>query len=426
MILNVLRITSCLGLGCITLAAAERSWPQYRGANGDGISPETIATSWNGAAPKQLWRVETPAGFSSFSIDDGKAFTLVTRNLEGTPREVCLALDAASGKELWAAPVGVAKYPGGGDSGAADNKGGDGPRSTPTVSEGKVYVYSADMALYCMDAKSGKTEWSKDILKDFAGRNIDWKNAMSPIVRDQMLFLAGGGSGQSLLALDKSTGAVIWNSGDEKMTHTSPVFVSVHGTPQVVFFLQSGLLSVEPDTGKTLWKQPFEYRVSTASMPVFGGGMVLCTAGYDVGGAAYQISNTGGDWTTKELWRVKRNERVASLWSPPVYKDGHLYGMISFKRYGSGPLKCVDFQTGEVKWEKEGFGAGNVLLTRNALVALTDDGQIVMAKPSPEKYTELGRFKAVQGKCWSTPALVDGKLYVRSTREGACYDLAAR
>jgi outer membrane protein assembly factor BamB len=116
---------------------------------------------------------------------------------------------------------------------------------------------------------------------------------------------------------------------------------------------------------------------------------------------------------------------VASLWSTPVQKDGFLFGMISFKRFGSGPLKCVDLKTGAVRWEQPGFGAGQVILAGKYLVALADDGQLVVVEAVPEAYKELARFKAVAGKCWSTPALSNGRVYVRSTKEGACFDLAA-
>jgi len=152
---------------------------------------------------------------------------------------------------------------------------------------------------------------------------------------------------------------------------------------------------------------------------------VVCTAGYDIGGAACKVSRGSQGFTATELWRVKGNAAVASLWSTPVAKDGYLYGMISFKKFGTGPLKCVDTRTGDVKWEEAGFGAGQILLAGNCLVAVSDAGEVVLVDPSPTAYKELARFKAVEGKCWSSPALSEGKLYVRSTKEGACFDLGA-
>jgi len=153
---------------------------------------------------------------------------------------------------------------------------------------------------------------------------------------------------------------------------------------------------------------------------------VFCTAGYDVGAAACQVRRTGGAFEAKELWHVAGNKDLASLWSTPVAKDGFLYGILSFKRFGSGPLKCVDLKNGAVVWEQPGFGAGQVILAGKYLLALADDGQLVVVEAVPGAYKEIARFKAVAGKCWSTPALSNGRLFVRSTKEGACFDLGVQ
>lgn len=171
-------------------------WPGLRGQNQDGVSSERIQVQLPPDGPKLLWRVPTTGGFSSFAIAEGKAFTLVTRTNDGRPSEICLALDAASGKELWATPVGAAKYPGGGDSGTPENRGGDGPRTTPTVAGGRVFTYSSDLKLTCLDARDGKIQWRKDVATEFDGQNISWQNAMSPAVAGDALLLAGGGKGK--------------------------------------------------------------------------------------------------------------------------------------------------------------------------------------------------------------------------------------
>jgi outer membrane protein assembly factor BamB len=421
MLLKSLVAGAALFAGCGAAFAGD--WPQYRGPGVDGVSPETILNSWPAAGPKRLWTVKIPAGFSSFVVADGKAFTVVARNLDGALREVCLALDAATGKELWAAPTGLAKYAGGGDSGAEGNKGGDGPRSTPAVRAGRVYVYSAQIVLSCLEAATGKLVWKKDIIKEFGGSNIGWESAMSPVVDGDLVYVAGGGAGQAMLAFNRATGVVAWKTGAESMTHATPVVATIHDVRQVIFLMQSGLVSLEAATGKPLWRFPFPYRTATGCSPVVAGDVVFCTAGYETGGATCQIVRNGAGFEAKELWRVKGDAKLASLWSTPVCKDGYLYGMISFKKFARGPLKCVDLKTGEVKWEQPGFGAGNVLVAGNHLLALADDGQIALVEASPASYKELARAKAISGKCWSSPALSNGRLYVRSTKEGACFQV---
>jgi outer membrane protein assembly factor BamB len=206
------------------------------------------------------------------------------------------------------------------------------------------------------------------------------------------------------------------------MTHATPVVTTIGGVRQVVYLMESGLVSLDALSGKSLWKFPFAFRTATACSPVIADDVIFCTAGYGVGGAACRVTKNGDAFEAKELWRI-RDGSVASLWSPPVCKDGFLYGMISFKKFGDGPLKCVDLKTGVVKWEQPGFGAGNVVLAGNDLLALSDDGHVAMVEATPAAYKEIGRIKAIDGKCWSTPALSDGRLYVRSTKEAACLDL---
>ena len=411
---------ACLALGAVGMAA---DWNQFRGPQTAGISPETIRTDWAAHPLKCLWRVPTATGFSSFTVGDGKVFTVVARSVDGGLAEVCVALDAATGKELWATPTGIAKYSGGGDSGMPDNKGGDGPRSTPAVSGGRVFVYSSTLVLHCLDAATGKPLWKQDIIASFGGRNIAWQSAMSPVLEGDFVYVAGGGAGQSMLAFKPATGDLAWKSGDGAITHATPAVATIQGVRQIIYFLQTGLVAVEAASGQPLWKFHFPYLTSTACSPVVVGDVVFCTAGYDIGGAACPVTQNGGEFAAKELWRIKGNKDVADLWSTPVLKDGFLYGMISFKRFGVGPLKCVDPRTGAVRWEKPDFGAGQVILAGKHLVALTDDGQLVLIDPVPEAYKEIARFKALAGKCWSTPALCNGRLYVRSPKEGACFDV---
>jgi outer membrane protein assembly factor BamB len=342
--------------------------------------------------------------------------------LDGASQEFLTVQDAASGKDLWSAPLSVAKYDKGGDDGTADNKGGDGPRSTPVVLGNSVFVLSSQLALRAFDVASGKPQWTVDLKADHEGRNIQWQNAASPLLEGGLLFVGGGGPGQSLLAVDPATGKVVWKAFDEKITHATPVAATIHGQRQVIFFLQSGLLAVEPKTGKELWRYSFPYKVSTAASPVVSGDIVYCSAGYGVGAGAVRIAKGSGGFTATEIYRLPGNQPLANHWSTPVVKDGYMYGMFQFKEYGKGPVKCVNIATGEVKWTKEGFGPGHVVLMGNDVVALSDAGEVVRFAAEPSDYKELSRQKVLDGKCWTTPSISGGRLFVRSTKEAACLE----
>ena len=198
------------------------------------------------------------------------------------------------------------------------------------------------------------------------------------------------------------------------------------GAKQVIFFTQSGLVSVGAADGQLLWKAPYRFNVSTAITPVVAGDMVYCSAGYGVGGGAFKISKTGAAFKAEALWQTPGDKEVANHWSTPVYKAGHLYGMFQFKEYGSGAMKCVELATGKVKWSQPGFGPGNVILLGDQILALSDAGELVVAEVTPAGYQEVSRAKVIGGKCWSTPVVSNGRIYVRSTTEAACLDVSAK
>lgn len=407
-----LLITCLLVSSVLASSSLGESWPQYRGPQGNGKSSDSLGNVQN---LKTVWKVPTQLGFSSFSVAKGRAFTQV----QIEDMETLLALDASTGDTLWTKKLGLSDWRGGGGAGAPDNKGGDGPRSTPSTDGTHVFVYDAHLALTCFDAAKGSLLWKQDVMADFGGRNIKWHNATSPLLDGNRVFVGGGGADQSFLAFDKNDGSVIWKSGDEEITHATPTLTEIDGKKQIIFFVQSGLVSIDPENGKELWRQKYDFSVSTAASPIADGNMVYCSAGYGVGAGLYEISDNSD---SSRVWR--KPSKLMNHWSTPVVHDGHLYGIFEFKKYGKAPLNCVELKTGKIKWSKRGFGPGNVILVGNKLVVLSDAGELVFVSAQSDEYEELGRQEVLAGKCWSTPAYADGKLFVRSTEEGACLEVA--
>lgn len=415
-------------IATLSLLAASLSraaeWPQYRGPNANGTTAEKILKTWPDAGPRQVWKTPLNDGFSAFAVSGGKAVTLVLRSMENVKNEVCVALDAETGKELWATALGFAKYDGGGDSGAPGNSGGDGPRSTPAIDGNRVYVLSAPLVLFCLDAQDGKVVWKKDLVKEYGARNIRWQNAASPLLEGNLIFICAGGSGQSLLCFHKATGALVWKGQSDAMTHVTPVAATILGNRQIIFFTQSGLVSVVPGTGQVLWRHNFPYQTSTAASPVVGGDIVFCSAGYGVGAGAVKITREGNAFKAAELWR-KQNQLI-NHWSSSVYHDGHVYGLFGFKQWEQVPLKCINLATGEEKWSKDGFGQGGTILVDGSLVTLAENGELVVVEATPRSYNETARAKVVTGKCWNNVAVANGRIYARSTKEGVCLDVSGQ
>lgn len=399
--------------GLISIHAAD--WPQYRGPNHDGSTPEKISTKWPVEGPRQIWKVELGDSFGSFAVGGGKAFCFIQRKVGGEDVEVAIALDVNTGKELWASPLGKPTY---------DKQGGDGPRSTPTIDGDFVYFLGAYQMLSCLDAKTGKGVWRHDLVKEFGGTVIKWNHAASPVLDGNLIFVNAGGDGQAFLAFNKKDGKLVWKNGSDKPTHASPVPATIHGVRQVIFFTQSGLVSTEAATGKILWQQEFPFKVSTASDPIVWNDIVYCSAGYGVGGGAFKISQTGNAFSSKELWR--QVDGTVNHWTTPVCKDGYLYGIFGFKEFGRAPLNCVEIATGKEIWSQPGFGSGGatILVGGTHVLVQGDKGPLVLVEATPKGYNEVARAQPLGGKCWTMPVVSGGRIFARNTKEGVCLDTA--
>jgi outer membrane protein assembly factor BamB len=416
--LSVVSIAACLA----------GDWPGFRGPNGDGTCNARIRTDWASNPPKVLWRKgasnNLQDGFSSIAVSGDRLFTMVRRSINGSYQEVCVALDTETGAELWSRPLGPAKYDGGGNEGAPGNSGGDGPRSTPTVNGNRVYVFTAWLALACLDAADGHVVWSVDLTAaPYNASVITWQNAASPIVRDGLVIVNGNVPSKRLMAFNAENGTLVWSGHDDKMTHSTPVNAELLGVPQVIFYAQSGLVAVHPSTGAVLWRHACSYNgVSVASSPVVAGDLVYCSAGYGTGARVIRVSKSGSTFSTTQIART--SGMFESQWATPVCYEGCLYGIFGTKEYATAPLKCLKVDTLEEQWSQDGFGMGGALLVRDKLLVLTDAGALVLIQPTPAAYSEIVRFAALSGKCWNVPAVTDGRIYARSTREIVALDVS--
>ncbi len=417
-------------VGCWFIAVfqgAAGDWPQYRGPNHDGSSPDRINTQWSGSVTNPVWLVPVTNSLSSFAVSAGRAFTQVRRNIAGADKEVCVALSITNGAELWSTKV---------DDNATYSGGvgyDDGPRTTPATEGGSVYVLSSYLNLWRLNASDGSAVWSTNLVDGYGATVIGWQNAASPLLDNGLLFLNANCGTSTILALRTSDASPAWRSQDEALTHSTPVLATIHGVRQLIFATQSGLVSLDPSSGSLLWKfpYPFSFAVSLAVSPVVWNDLVfVCGANaYGMGSVVMQATVTNSLWTATQLWFTSN---PASHWMTPVAFQGFLYGQFGVGGFDSpsAQLDCIDMRTGAMKWSAGGFGRGGTLLVDNLLLALTETGCLVLAQPNTNAYTELGRFLAIPNyypdtnKCCNSPAVADGRVYVRSTSSGACYDLS--
>lgn len=399
-----------------SLAAAEpvKGWSQFLGPDRNGISSETgLIDAFDESGPKIAWRVQGGSGMSGIAVDSKQAVTLIERD----GKQTVVALKLADGSELWS-------------QGVADgfrNPMGAGPRATPTIAGGALFVYTGDGILAGLDAASGKVLWQQNVLADLEGQPAPYGMASSPLVVDGLVIVTAGIKGASVVAYDAETGRLAWKSGDDAAGYSSPVLLTVGGRRQVVAFTGQSAVGLEPKDGTPLWRYPYatDFDCNIAN-PIAIGDDVFISSGENHGCALLTLKSKGGQFQVSEAWKsfgptsVMRNE-----WQTSILLDGFLYGLDNVG--GAGPvthLNCVNAKTGKRVWQKPRFGKGNLIAADGKLYVATVTGDLVIVRANPEQFEELSRAKVFEGSR-QAPALLDGRLYVRDLNEIVCVDVRA-
>ena len=398
-----------------------KDWPQWRGPRRDGIaSGAGLIAIWPAKGPPLQWHKEIGDGYASFAVANGKLYTLVR---EGAS-EVVLCWDLETGEEIWRHTY---------DCTYSDSQ-GSGPRSTPTLADGKLYTVGATGVIHCLGAASGKVLWQHDLLKEFNARNIQWGASLSPLVDSGLVFAnPGGPGGGSLAAFRKDTGDLVWKVGDDPAGYSSPLAETIGGVRQVIYFTGTHLRGVTAATGKLLW----EFRWQTdhnvnAATPIHFRAVkgdqlldyVFISSSYGKGCALVKIEgNSSGAFQARSVYQ---GTQMKNHFSTCVRSGMNVYG------FDDASLVCMNLQTGATLWKQSGFQKGSLLLTRDfdspapkpdRLIILGETGRLALAEATPEQYVELAKFQALGRRCWTMPVLADGRLIVRDEEQVKCFDL---
>jgi len=381
-------------------------WTDFRGPNRDGIYAEAPLTeAWPENGPEEIWRQKIGGGYASVVVAEGRVFTIEQRR----DNEVVAAYDAATGRQLWEH---------GWPARFSERLGGDGPRATPTWHEGRLYALGAAGELRCLDAASGEKIWSKNILADNDASNLTWGVSGAPLIVDDALIVTPGGrNGNSIVAYHKATGETLWRSQSDKQGYASPVLGELAGRRQILVFSGNRLKGLAPEDGALLWEHPWETSNDiNSAQPVFvDADHVWVSSAYGHGAALLKISAIDGDFRAEKLW--EKNTMKAKF-NPVVLYQDHIYGL------DDGILACIDVRSGQRKWKGGRYGFGQLLLAGSNLILISEQGELVLIKATPESHQELASFQALEGKTWNNPAIADQRLIVRNQTEMAAYDLA--
>ncbi len=400
----------------LSLTSFAADWPHYRGPNHDAISAETNWTAeWPKEGPKKLWKINVGTGNSPVSIRGGKLYTL---GFEGG-KDTVVCVKCESGDIVWKHTY---------DSGAFASMHEGGPASAPAVDGELVYIQSRGGILYCLDVAKGDAKWSLNLLKEFSAEPPFFGYTASPLVLGNSVIVQVGAKGASTVAIDKVSGKVLWKSGDDPASYSSPIPFPAGKTSHVAVLNGSGLVVFDAAKGieaaRFPWDTPSPMNSHVnAATPVLNGSRAFIGSSYGMGCAMVEFDLAAGK--SNKVWA---NDELATQYNSALFLDGHLYGFHSHgQNDGGGELRCVDAKSGETKWSQKNPGLGSLIASNGKLIVLTRGGELIVAEASPAAYKELARVQVTGSVCRVEPILCEGRIYVRTSRgDVMCFDVSGK
>lgn len=375
--------------------AASDQWPRWSGPNADLISREQgWSANWPDAGLPVVWEANVGTGFSSVSIAAGKLYTMGHRD----GRDVVYCLDAITGEEIWTHDYACE---------LVDRLHEGGPGSTPTIDNGRVYTVSRQGHLFCLDAANGDVVWSGQLEKLTGVEYPEWGFTCSPLVLGDMLIIEAG----RLIALNKNDGEKIWQTKIDRPGYGSPVAFKREGQQLLTVLNNDRLLIVRAMDGSEVASFDWETSFATSSTtPIVIDDKIFISTGYNRGCALLRLA---GD----ELELIYENREMRNHMNNSVLWEGHLYG-IDGNSHTSRlcQLVCLEVATGTRKWSEGGFGCGSLMIADGKLLVLSDGGTLAVAQATPDGYDEISRADLLDGRCWTVPVLLDGRVYCRDAR----------
>jgi outer membrane protein assembly factor BamB len=379
----------------------EADWPGFRGPGRDSIIPGArIETDWSASPPLELWRRPIGPGWSSFALRGDRLYTQEQRGND----EVVSCYSATTGDLVWRHRDAVRFW---------ESNAGAGPRATPTLSGGRVYTFGATGLLNALDAGDGTVVWSRNAASDTDAKIPGWGFANSPLVVDDVVIVHAG----ALVAYDLATGDPRW-SGPTGLSYSSPHLLTIDGVAQILMLSGAGAASVAPEDGTLLWEDPWPSGIVQPALTADGD--VLISGNGVSGGTGIRriaVAHGPGGWTSEERWT---STGLKPNFNDFVVHEGHAFG------FDGSILACIDLKDGKRKWKGGRYGNGQLVLLpdQDLLLVISEQGELALVAAAPDRFTELARFPAIEGKTWNHPVLSGDLLLVRNGQEMAAFKLS--
>jgi outer membrane protein assembly factor BamB len=397
-IVNLITLLIALALSNTCFA---QDWNQWRGPNRDAVVASFSAPSTWPDKLKPLWKIQVGIGHSS-PVVAGKRVYLHSRKDEN---EVVSCFDLDSGKQLW-----TDSYPTPYKMNPAAVTHGKGPKSTPVVSDNKLFTLGISGILSCYDAANGKLLWRREFSKTNKATSPLFGTAMSPLV-DRGLLIAhvGGHDSGTLAAFDTGTGETRWEWSGDGPGYASPIIVEIGGTRQIVTQTQKHIVGVSASKGQLLWEIPFETEfLQNIVTPVIYK-QTLILSGIDKGVFAVQPLLSGGVGVTEQLWA---NTDVSMYMNSPVLIGDYVYGLSNKRK---GQFFCLDARTGKTQWVSNGREGDNaaIVAAGQFLMLLTEGAELVIARADPKQFEIIKKYSVADSPTWAHPVLVGKRVLIK-------------
>jgi outer membrane protein assembly factor BamB len=392
-------------------------WPQWRGPKRDGCSAETgLLKTWPAGGPPLAWKADgLGLGYVAVSVVVGRVFTAGDVGEEN----FVFAMGEANGRVLWSSRVGKAGAPGWG--------GFAGPRCTPTVDGERLYFLGQYGEVVCLETGTGKEVWRRHLVKDFGGKLPEWGYSESPLVDGDRLVMTPGGPQGTLLALDKRTGAPMWQTralADEPQ-YASVIRAEIAGVPQYIQLTMASVVGVAPADGAVLWRAPRKGATAVIPTPVVQGALVYVTSGYGTGSQAFRVAKDEGGFKAVQAYS---NKVMVNHHGGAILVGDHIYGYSDGKGW-----TCQKAATGEAVWQEKAKLDKGSLTYADGRFYLREERKsksaVALIEASPEGYREVGRFQPPDqsgSDSWPHPVVANGRLYLRDQATLLCYEVKAR
>lgn len=387
--------------------APAQEWTQWRGPNRDGVVKGfSTPAQW----PKELvrqWKIKIGGGYSSPLVSQ----SVIYLHSRQEQQEVISSINLNTGKILWsqsyAAPSTKTK-----EYAVSE---GEGPYSTPVLSEGRLYTLGVHAILSCFQARSGKLEWRRDFSKYIASTQRFCGTAVSPIVDRNLIFIHVGDDNKSaIMALDVKTGKEQWSSEQDGPGYASPILAELEGTRQLITLTDKAVIGLAVDSGQLLWRFPFPSEGSGCSQNIVTPIVyekTIILSGPTKGTLAIKPTKAGSQWQAEPLWH---NKDIAMHLSTPVLDGSFLFGL-SVRR--KGQFFCLDAKTGATLWITQGREGDQaiVLSADRVLTFLTVEGKLIIVRKNSKSFEPVAQYTVADSSVWAHPVLLDRQILIKDT-----------